>query len=124
MVLTISGTKPVVSQDIKFLCLFVKTHTTFKKERGNLRYYQNAKEDTMKMQHITVPLTVINLALMTFLLAKMRPVKAQQKEKSITPVLRARALEIVDSKGRVRASITLQPPVKLGGKKYPQTVLL
>lgn len=34
------------------------------------------------------------------------------------------SLEIVNSLGKVRASITLQPPVEVDGKKYPQTVLL
>jgi hypothetical protein len=78
----------------------------------------------MKIQHIAVALTVINLAIMTFLLAQLQSAKAQHQEQNVTPVLRARALEIVDSLGRVRASITLLPPEEVGGKKYPQTVLL
>lgn len=78
----------------------------------------------MKTQHIGVGLTIINLVIMTFLLAQLHPTKAQQQVQNVTPVLRAHALEIVDSLGKVRASITIQPPVVMGGKEYPQTVLL
>src|SRR4051794_33423128 len=78
----------------------------------------------MKMQNIAIALTVVNLAIMTFLLAQMHPAKAQQQVQNVAPVLRGQALEIVDSLGRVRASITLQPPVEVGGKKYSQSVLL
>jgi hypothetical protein len=76
----------------------------------------------MKMQRVAVGLTIVNLAIMTFLLAQFRSAHAQQQ--NVAPVLRGRALEIVDSLGRVRASITVQPPVEVDGKKYPQTVLL
>jgi hypothetical protein len=43
-----------------------------------------------------------------------------------TPVLRGRALEIVDERGRVRASIKVQPAetFKSTGKQYPETVVL
>lgn len=78
----------------------------------------------MKMQRIAIALTVINLVIMTFLLAQMRPVNAQQQRQEVTQVLRGHALEIVDSLGKVRASITVQPPVEVDRKKYPQTVLL
>ena len=39
-------------------------------------------------------------------------------------VLRGRALEIVDTNGRVRASITVEKPVTVDSKSYPETVLL
>jgi hypothetical protein len=78
----------------------------------------------MKMQRIAITLTVINLVLMIFLLAQMRPASAQQQRQDIAPVLRGRALEIVDSLGRVRASISVLPPVEVSGVMYPQTVLL
>ena len=39
-------------------------------------------------------------------------------------VLRGRALEIVDSLGKVRASIKIEPPVTMNGKLYPQSVIL
>src|SRR5215211_6842033 len=44
--------------------------------------------------------------------------------KSGAPVLRGRALEIVDDVGRVRASITVEPRVNVNGTTYPETVLL
>jgi len=61
---------------------------------------------------------------MTFLLGQLRPARAQQQLQNIAPVLRGRGLEIVDSLGKVRASISILPPVEMDGKKYPQTVLL
>jgi hypothetical protein len=54
-------------------------------------------------QRIAVGLTIVNLVLGMVLLARMRPVTAQD----IAPVLRGRALQIVDDQGRVRASITV-----------------
>jgi len=78
----------------------------------------------MKMQRIAIALTVVNLLIMTILLAKMHPSNAQEQQQNVLPVLRGRALEIVDPAGRVRASITLQPPVEVDGKKYPESVLL
>src|SRR5262249_7290920 len=68
---------------------------------------------------------VINLMLLVFLLAEMRPATAQG-----TPdVLRARSLELVDAQGRVRASIKVlprDPNVRMpdGTTGYPETVLL
>jgi hypothetical protein len=52
----------------------------------------------MNMQRIAIVVTLINLALFTFQLAEVRALDAP-------PVLRGRALEIVDSQGRVRASL-------------------
>ena len=78
----------------------------------------------MKLLSVAIALTAINLILMIILLGKMRPAHAQQQQQNIQPVLRARSLEIVDSLGKVRASITIQPPVVVDGRKYPQTVLL
>jgi hypothetical protein len=78
----------------------------------------------MKMQVVAITLTVVNLIIMTILLTEMRPAHAQAKPQDNVQVLRGRALEITDSQGRIRASITLQPPVEAGGKKYPETILL
>lgn len=78
----------------------------------------------MKMQRIAFLLTLINLAIMTFLLVPFRPARAQQPVQNPSPVLRGRALEIVDSLGKIRASITIEPPVVVDGRRYPQTVLL
>ena len=74
----------------------------------------------MKTQRLAIGLTVINLALMIFLLTQFRRANAEQ----IAPVLRGRALEIVDAKGRVRASISVREPVTMDSKFYPETVLL
>src|SRR5689334_5789531 len=59
----------------------------------------------MKTQRLFVALTVINLGLTIFLLARAGRVEAD----NVTPVLRGRSLEIVDDQGRVRASIKLHP---------------
>jgi hypothetical protein len=68
-------------------------------------------------------LMVLNLALLTLALAQQfRPALAAQRE---LPVLRGRALEIVDPEGRVRASITVLPASKsASGEEHSETVLL
>jgi len=76
----------------------------------------------MKMNRVAIGCTLINLLVMTVLFTQLREAKAQQQ--NVIPILRARALEIVDNGGKVRASISIQPPVEVEGKKYPQTVLL
>ena len=73
----------------------------------------------MKIQRIAFGLTIINLLLLNFLLAQIRRATAQD----VLPVLRGRALEIVDSQGRVRAEILVHGPETVGGKLYPETVL-
>jgi hypothetical protein len=75
----------------------------------------------MKAQHALVLLTLTNLALLLFLLGRTaEPVVAQDG----LPVLRGSALEIVDAQGRVRASITVNPPTVVDGQPYPESVLL
>ena len=79
----------------------------------------------MKSQRLLLGLTVVNVALLMFSLAQQRSVMAQ----GVVAVLRGRALEIVDDRGRVRASITVlpaDPTVKMpdGTTGYPETVLL
>ena len=74
------------------------------------------------MLKIGFALTVINLALMIFVLSELKPASAQQQNSS--QVLRGRSLEIVDSLGKVRASIKIEPPVTMNGKLYPQSVIL
>jgi hypothetical protein len=70
----------------------------------------------MKIQRALVALTVVNLGLVLFVLAQMRPVEARGE----APVLRGRALEIVDRQGRVRASIQVLP----SATTHPETVIL
>lgn len=78
----------------------------------------------MKGQRIFIALTVVNLALLLFTVAQQtRPAFAQ----GVVPVLRGHALEIVDDRGRVRASLSVipeDPKVMWKGKPYPETVLL
>jgi len=87
----------------------------------------------MRSQRFVIALTIINLGLTVFLLTQLRRVEADNVMRgsspdSITPVLRGRELEIVDEKGKVRASIKIQagdpqykwPDGKVG---YPETVM-
>lgn len=78
-----------------------------------------------KAQRLTFVFSAFNLILLAFVLAQLRPAAAQD----IAPVLRGRALEIVDDRGRVRAEIKVlpaQPEAKMpdGSKGYPETVQL
>lgn len=78
-----------------------------------------------KFQRLTVVLTAFNLILLAFNLAQLHPAGAQD----VAPVLRGRALEIVDAQGRVRAEIKVlpaQPALKMpdGTTGYPETAQL
>ena len=64
----------------------------------------------MKIQRLLFALTVTNLVLLMFLVAQLRPVSAQ----GVAPVLRGRALEIVDEQGKLRASISVLPNTGTG----------
>ncbi len=80
-------------------------------------------EQIMKTQKFLLVLTVINLALLLAQLINVRPGLAADAP----GVLRGRGLEIVDDRGRVRASLSVlpeDPKVKWKGKPYPETVLL
>ena len=73
----------------------------------------------MKNSKLALALTIVNLALLAGLLA--RTVSAAPEPDA---VLRGRALEIVDEKGRVRASIKVQPAGKTpDGAPYSETVM-
>jgi hypothetical protein len=73
----------------------------------------------VKIQKLTLALTVANLMLAAFLFSQAHPVDASD----IAPVLRARSLEIVDAQGRVRASIKIEPPTTVDGQSYPEAVV-
>lgn len=75
----------------------------------------------MAIQRLLFPLTVVNLALLTFQVMQMRPAAADD----IAAVLRGRALEIVDEQDRTRATITVLPATiaQPNGKAYPDTVI-
>jgi hypothetical protein len=75
----------------------------------------------MKIQRLLIVLTLMNLALLLFTLAQVRPAVAE----GVPQVLRGRALEIVDERGRVRASLNVLPAkTQPNGEAYPETVLL
>jgi hypothetical protein len=78
----------------------------------------------MKMQRIAMAVTVINLVLMVVLLTKINPATAQKGQTNKLQVLRGSGLEITDSSGKLRASITFHAPVEQDGKMYPAGVLL
>lgn len=70
-------------------------------------------------ERLMVLLTLVNVGVLGFTMAERRPVQASE-----TPaVLRGRALEIVDTQGRVRASLGVLP-VETGATPFPETVLL
>ena len=79
----------------------------------------------MKGQRILVVLTALNLGIFSYQLVQPRPGFAAAAD--VPLVIRARALEIVDDRGRVRASLSVlpeDPKVIWNGKPYPETVLL
>ena len=80
------------------------------------------RREFRKIQPILIVLTLVNLALLIFTLAQMRSAVAADEA---APVLRGRALQIVDDRGRVRASINVYPAsTQKDGERYAETVLL
>jgi hypothetical protein len=80
----------------------------------------------MKWQRLAVILTMLNFVLLAIFMAQLRPVSAASE---VAPVLRGRALELVDDQGRVRATINVfpaQPNLKLYNGKvgFPEVVEL
>ena len=78
----------------------------------------------MVLQRSLITLTAANLVLLVFLLARGSSMAAQND----TAVLRGRALEIVDARGRVRASLGILPATPAdatsAGQAYPEMVIL
>jgi hypothetical protein len=76
----------------------------------------------MAAQRLVVALTVANIVVLVLSAAQLVGPAFAQIE---APVLRGRALEIVDEQGRVRASINVLPAGRSqSGDAYPETVLL
>lgn len=78
----------------------------------------------MKTQRFAFGLTVLNLAILTFLLIQARSAIAPE----LPEVLRVRGLELIDDQGRVRALLKVfpaDPAVKMpdGTVGAPETVL-
>jgi len=83
----------------------------------------------MSKERVLTLLTVLNLGLLVFLLFQQY---GRVQASGPIPVLRARALEIVDAQGRVRSSLHIEPEgpshladgsVAKDGKIYPDTIL-
>ncbi len=75
----------------------------------------------MKAQPLLVALTLVNLALLALTLLHGRPAIAE----GVPPILRGRALEIVDGQGRVRASLQVLPAQSREEQEtHSETVLL
>ena len=78
----------------------------------------------MKTQRLLIALTMVNIVLLVLTLVSVRASVAQGAQETV-PVLRARALEIVDEQGRVRASIGVMPATTSpNGARSRETVLL
>jgi len=71
----------------------------------------------MRTQRLAMALTVVNLVLLIVLLGQIHPLSAQEE---IAPILRGKALQIVDDAGRVRASLSVLP----ASDQSAETVLL
>jgi hypothetical protein len=78
----------------------------------------------VKNQRLLFILTLVNVGLVLFQLFDGR--RATADTGSVAPVLRARALQIVDEEGRVRASLAVLPAAtqQKNGEKSGETVLL
>jgi hypothetical protein len=79
----------------------------------------------MKTQGLLTILTAVNLGLLGYQV--FQPHLAIASTTDVPAVLRGRALEIVDARGKVRASIAVlpeDPKAIWNGKPYPETVLL
>jgi hypothetical protein len=79
----------------------------------------------MNTQKLLILLTAVNLGLLGYQV--VQPHVAGAATGDVPAVLRGRALEIVDARGKIRASLEVLPedpkhPWK--GKPYPETVLL
>ena len=79
----------------------------------------------MKTQRVGIALTAINVLVLLSILFRANSAATPE----VAPVLRGRALEIVDEQGRVRAMIKVfpaSPNAKMpdGTTGYPETVLL
>ena len=79
----------------------------------------------MENQRLLTILTAVNLGLLGYQVVQPRLANASTSD--VPAVLRGRSLEIVDSRGKIRASIAVlpeDPKVVWKGKPYPETVLL
>jgi len=79
----------------------------------------------MKTERLLILLTAVNAGLLVYQM--VRPHLSTAATIDVQTVIRGRALEIVDDRGRVRASLSVLPedPKHVWkGEPYPETVLL
>ena len=79
----------------------------------------------MDTRRLLIVLTAVNAGLLGYQL--FRPKTSGAAPADVPGVIRGRALEIVDDRGRVRASLSVlpeDPKVIWNGEPYPETVLL
>ena len=74
-----------------------------------------------RLHRFTLGLTLLNLVLLVVLI--LSHASTALGEQSALPVLRGRALEIVDAQGRLRANILVHGPETINGVTYPENVL-
>jgi hypothetical protein len=74
-----------------------------------------------RINRFTFGLTLLNLVLLAVLILS-QAATALGKQQGL-PVLRGRALEIVDNQGRLRANILVHGPETVNGVTYPEAVL-
>ena len=60
----------------------------------------------MKTQRVSIALIIVNLVLLGLQFANGSPT---QPEPAVVPLIRTRALELVDDQGRVRAELRVTP---------------
>jgi hypothetical protein len=76
---------------------------------------------SLKIQPLLLALTVINLGLFGYTISQQRAQAAPNDD----GIIRGKGLQIVDERGKVRASIAIMPATKMqDGSTYPETVLL
>jgi hypothetical protein len=78
----------------------------------------------MNFQRVGIILTAVNLGLLIFVLVVVAQIRVTVVAHEVAPVLRGRALEIVDERGRVRASLNVYPPNTQKNRESSETVLL
>lgn len=79
----------------------------------------------MSFQRFGIVLTAVNLGLLMFVLAALAQIRPTVTAQDVAPVLRGRALQIVDEQGRVRASLNVLPAsIQKNGERSRETVLL
>lgn len=76
----------------------------------------------MRIQRVAIVLSVLNATIL--LLIWFGPASPLFAKQEVSPVVRTRALQVVDAAGRVRASISVEAATTVDGKEYPETVLL